>query len=80
MTCEMLLRDQLRNSKSISLLSSVLGVELVSLGMHFDNCGSLRAPVPGLLVSLGIDVEFEKEVLDITLVISGHTSRLEVLS
>ena len=80
MTCEMLLRDQLRNSKSISLLSSVLGVELVSLGMHFDNCGSLRAPVPGLLVSLGIDVEFEKEVLDITLVIGGHKSRLEVLS
>ena len=25
--------------------------------MHVDNGGSLCAPVPGLLVSLGIDVE-----------------------
>ena len=30
--------------------------ELVALGMHFENFGSLRVPVTGLLISLGIDV------------------------
>ena len=26
---------------------TVVGVELVALGVHFDNCGSICAPVPG---------------------------------
>ena len=52
----------------------------MNLGMHFDNCGSLCAPVPGLLVSLGIYVELGQEVLDITLVIDGHKASLEVIS
>ena len=39
------------------LCLEVLRVELVALGTHFDNCGSICAPVWGILVSLGIDVE-----------------------
>ena len=58
----------------------VLGVELVALGMHFDNFGSLHAPVPGLIFSLGIDVELGQEGLYITLVLDGQKSSLEVLS
>ena len=38
-------------------------------GMNFDNCGSLSAPVLGLIVSLGINVELLQESLDITLVL-----------
>ena len=48
--------------------------------MHFDNCGSLLAPVPGLLFYLGIDVELGQEGSDITLVIDGQKTRLELLS
>ena len=40
-----------------------MGVELVALGMHFENCGSLCAPVPGLLLPLGIDVELGQDEL-----------------
>ena len=35
----------------------VVGVDLMDLGMYFDSFGSLRDPVPGLIVSLGIAVE-----------------------
>ena len=35
----------------------VEGVELMDLGIHFENCGILITPVPGLIVSLGIVVE-----------------------
>ena len=52
----------------------------MTLGIHFDNCVSICAPVPGLLVSLGIYVELVHEVLDIILVLDGQNSTLEVLS
>ena len=41
-------------------------LELVALGINFENFGSLRAPVPVLLFSLGIDVELGQDDLDIT--------------
>ena len=47
--------------------------------MHFDNCGSIRAPVPNLLVSLDVDVELVQEGLDITLFTDVHKATLEVL-
>ena len=43
------------------LFLEVVGAELVALGMQFENCGSLCAPVPGILISLGIDVELKQE-------------------
>ena len=49
------------------------------MGIHFGNYCSLRALVPGLLVSLGIGVELGQEGLDNNLVIYGQKSRLEVL-
>ena len=48
--------------------------------MYVDNCGSICAPVPGLLVSLGIDVELGQEGLDIILVLDVQKARIEVLS
>ena len=56
----------------------VVGVELVALGVHFEKCGSLRAPVPGLLFSLGVYVELVQEGLDITLVLDVQKAILEV--
>ena len=58
----------------------MVGVEFMALGMNFVNRGSIHSPVPGLLVSLGIDVELVREGLDITLVLDGNNSILEVLS
>ena len=58
----------------------MVGVELVTLGMHFDNCGSLCAPVPDIIVSIGIYVEFLQEGLDIMLVVDCQKFRSEVLS
>ena len=52
----------------------------MSLRMIFGNFGCICYPVPGLLVSLDIDVELGQKVLDITLVLDGQKSRLEVLS
>ena len=52
----------------------------MELGINFNNCGSLHAPVPGLPIYLDIDVEFGQEGLDITLVIGGQKASLEVLS
>ena len=43
----------------------------MALGMNFDSFGSLCAHVPGLLVSLGIDVELGQEGLDIALILDG---------
>ena len=51
----------------------------MELGINFDNCGSLHAPVPGLPIYLGIDVEFGQEGLEITLVIGGKKASLEVI-
>ena len=48
--------------------------------MQFDQCGSLRVHVLGLLVYLGTYVELLQEDVDINLVLDGHNSRLEVLS
>ena len=47
----------------------MVGVELIALGMHFGSFGSICAPVPDLLVSLGIDVELLQEGLDIALIL-----------
>ena len=52
----------------------------MALGMHIENCGSLRAPVLGLLVSLGIDVELGQEGLYINLVLDVQKTRLELFS
>ena len=52
----------------------------MALGMNFRNCVSLLAPVPGLLVYLGIDVKLGQEGLDIILVIDVQKASLEVLS
>ena len=41
------------------------------LKIHFDSFGNLCAPVKGLLVSLGIYVEFGQEGLDIALILDG---------
>ena len=48
--------------------------------MNFGNFGSLRAPILGLLVSLGIDVELGQEGLDIAFVLDEQKDVLEVLS
>ena len=48
--------------------------------MHFEHFGSLGAPVPGLLVSLGIHVELGKKGLDINLILDGHRTRIIVFS
>ena len=48
--------------------------------MHFDNFGILCAPIPGVLIYLGIVVELIQEGFDIALVLDGHKARLEVLS
>ena len=48
--------------------------------MRFENFGCLRAPVPGLIVSLGIDIELVQEGLDISLILDFHKASLEVLS
>ena len=58
----------------------MLGVELVDLDMNFDICGSIRAPVTGLIASIGIGVELVQDVLDITLVLDNQKASLEVLS
>ena len=52
----------------------------MALGMHFGSCVSLRAPVPGLIVSLGIYVELGQEGLGITLVLDAQKSSFEVIS
>ena len=50
------------------------------MDMQFDCCGSLRAPVLVLLVSLGIYVQLENEGLDISLVLDFQEAILVVLS
>ena len=57
-----------------------VGLELMDLVMHFESCGSLRAPVPGLLIYLSIWIELGHEVLDITLILDVQKAILEVLS
>ena len=49
----------------------VIRVELMDFGMHFDSFGSLCAPVPGILVSLVVDIELEQEGLYIALLLDG---------
>ena len=53
------------------LCLEVVGVESMALGMHFDSFGSLCAPVLGIIVSLGIDIELGKGGLDTALIIDG---------
>ena len=52
MPCEMLFRARLVNASSIVLIGIVRGI-IIGLGVHFDNCGSLRDSFQGLLISLG---------------------------
>ena len=52
----------------------------MGVGMQFGRCGSLYAPVLGLLVSLGIYVELRREGLDMILFLDGQKAILEVLS
>ena len=52
----------------------------MDLGIHIDSFGSLRAPVPSLLISLVMYVELEQEGLDITLVLDCQKASLEILS
>ena len=52
----------------------------MAMGIHFENFGSLRAPVPGLKVILGIYRELVQKILDITFTLDGHKSSLEFLS
>ena len=49
----------------------MVGVELVDLGMNFDNCGNFCAPASVLLFYLDIDVELLQEGLETTLVFDG---------
>ena len=62
------------------LCLAVVGVELVALWVHFDSCGSLRAPVPVQPVSLVVDVELVQKGLNIALVLSVQEASLEFLS
>ena len=52
----------------------------MAFGINFDNCVSLHAPVPVLLVSLGMNVELGQKGLYIVLVLDGQNTSLEVLS
>ena len=52
----------------------------MAVGIYFDSCGRIRAPVPGLLFSLSNQVDLVQEGFDIILVLDGHKVRLEVLS
>ena len=54
-------------------------VKLKASGMHFERFGRLYAPVPVLLVSLGIDFELEQEGLHSGLILDGHESGFKVL-
>ena len=58
----------------------MVGVELVNFGVHFDNCGSLHDPVPGLIFSMGIYDELVQEGLGINLVFDEQKNIIEVLS
>ena len=48
---------------------TVVGLDLVALGMHSDNFGSICAPFPGLIFSLYIDIELVQEGLDVYLIL-----------
>ena len=52
----------------------------MAMEMQFGYFGSAHAPVPGLLVSLGIYVDMVNEGLDIIFVLDGQEYILEVLS
>ena len=56
MLCKSFWSTHLSNTSIIYLLGSGRGI-FGGLGMHFDNFGSLRAPVLGLLISLVSYVE-----------------------
>ena len=62
------------------LYLAVIGVDLMDLGVHFGGFVSLRDPIPGLLIYLGIYVELGQENLDITLVLDVQKTRLELIS
>ena len=58
----------------------MVGVEFMALGTHFDNCASICEPVTRLIISLGSNVDMGQEGLDITLVLDGKNTSLQVLS
>ena len=47
--------------------------------MHFVRFGCLCAPVPCLLVYVGIGVELGKEGLHVILILDGHEAILKIL-
>ena len=47
--------------------------------MHFDKLGHLCAPLSGLLVSLGIDVELGQEGLHIVCIRDGYAAGFKIL-
>ena len=47
--------------------------------MRFDGFGCIFAPLPGLLIYLGIDVELVQEGMHADLVISGHDSGFKII-
>ena len=49
----------------------------MALGVRFENCGSLHAPVPGLLVPLEIFIELGQEGLDVNFFLEGQNYSLE---
>ena len=51
----------------------------MTMGIHFDSHGSIQAPVPGLLVYLGIYVELEQEGLNVALVLDAHEDGFKIL-
>ena len=48
----------------------------MALGMKFGSFCSICAPVPGLLISLGIDIEMGQEGLGIALILDGYKASL----
>ena len=54
-------------------------MKLKALGVHFDRFGSLCAPVPGLLVSLVIDVELVQEGLHVIFILGGNEAGFKIL-
>ena len=68
MLCAVFLRAYLISSSSIDLIESGRG-RVDGLGVHYESFGSLCAPIPGLLISLGIDVELGQEGLDAVLIL-----------
>ena len=58
----------------------LVGVELMAAGIKFDCCGSICAPVSGVLVSMGIYFELGHQGLYIVLILDSQETSLEFLN